>query len=138
MSTHNASVLANFHGRVPTLRTPTVPRLFHMSEWNQDACPNLDIQGEPYTSASYRPPFAAGVFNAQCDLTMFEHEVSRFNKDVLESEGYENLSARRKLYERLKALRSALPSHLRNEWNSTPGTNILRQVRQGLQDCNCN
>jgi hypothetical protein len=88
----------------------------------------MDIMGEPYTSASYRPPFAAGVFNAQCDLVVFEHEVSRFNKDILESEAHDNLRMRRRLYERLKALRNALPSHLRNEWNSTPGTNLLRLV----------
>ncbi|KAF3034175.1 hypothetical protein E8E11_000464 [Didymella keratinophila] len=103
-----------------------MPRLFHLPEWDQDACPNMDILSEPYTSASYRPPFAPGVFNAQCNLTVFEHEVSQFNKDVLESETRENLRARKVLYERLKALRETLPSHLRNEWNPTPGTNILR------------
>lgn len=120
------SILASFHGRLPAIRMPIVPRLFHLPEWDQDACGNVDILNEPYTSASYRPPFAPGVFNAQCNLTVFEHEVSQFNKDILKSETPENLGARKKLYERLKALRKALPSHLRNERNPTPGTNILR------------
>ncbi|KAJ6287481.1 hypothetical protein J3E71DRAFT_209112 [Bipolaris maydis] len=120
------SILASFHGRLPAIRMPIVPRLFHLPEWDQEVCRNIDILNEPYTSASYRPPFAPGVFNAQCNLTVFEHEVSQFNKDVLESETPENLGARKRLYERLKALRKALPSHLRNERNSTPGTNILR------------
>ncbi|KAJ5062233.1 hypothetical protein J3E74DRAFT_473850 [Bipolaris maydis] len=110
------SILASFHGRLPAIRMPIVPRLFHLPEWDQEVCRNIDILNEPYTSASYRPPFAP----------VFEHEVSQFNKDVLESETPENLGARKRLYERLKALRKALPSHLRNERNSTPGTNILR------------
>lgn len=61
---HTISILANFQGRVPALKTPTIPRLFHDPGWDQDACPNVDILGEPFTSASYRPPFAPGVFNA--------------------------------------------------------------------------
>jgi hypothetical protein len=105
-----------------------MPRLFHDPRWDQDACSNVDIFGETFTSASYRPPFAPGAFNAQCDLTVLEHEIVRFNKESLDSEDEDSLHTQRRLYEKLNALRNALPSHLRNEWNPVPGTNLLRQA----------
>jgi hypothetical protein len=126
MDADNSSILANFHGRIPTLRTPTISRLFHDPAWDQDACSNVDIFGDTFTSASYRPPFAPGVFNAQCDLTVLEYEVTIFNKKSAKSEDEASLHTRRRLYEKLNALRNALPSHLRNEWNMVPGTNLLK------------
>ncbi|CAI6233925.1 unnamed protein product [Periconia digitata] len=120
------SVLASFHNRLPAVREPSVPRLFHDPKWDLDDVANFDIFGEEFTSSSYSPAFAPGVFNAQCDLVIFEQEVNKYNKEIVGSKSGKYLRKRRALYNRLRRLRSSLPNHLQNDHNSTPGTNLLR------------
>jgi len=63
--------------------------------------------------------------SAHCDLILFALVDVRFNKEILQSKKQDDLRIHKSLYKRLKDLRDALPSHLRDEWRSTLGTTLL-------------
>ena len=92
---------------------------------------NVDLFGEPFTSASVRPPFTPGILNAICDLTILQNEITRYNEEILQPGTEDDLPTRRGLYKKVLAWRESLPRHLLNEVNHTPGTSLLRYVCSG-------
>ena len=123
------SNVANLHNKRPKLHIPTVPRLFQKTNVTADnVIENLDIFGQPFTSASYPPPFTPGVLNAACDLSMIQHGIMNYSLDVQELGMDDSLCTRKQQYQSLQTWRNNLPLALRNEENHTPGTVFLRQV----------
>ncbi|XPS68923.1 hypothetical protein M3J09_001203 [Ascochyta lentis] len=120
------SILAALQNKMPALRIPTVPRLFHEQAEPSVLIENVDLFGEIFTSASPRPPFAPGVFNAACDLNILQNEIIQYNEDLLQSGKEHDLDVRRGLYDKVLAWRKSLPDYLLNELNYTPGTSLLR------------
>lgn len=120
-------MIANLHNKRPDRPIPNVPRLFHTNNASSNAVvDNIDILGLPFTTASYRPPFTPGLLNAACDLSIIQHGIIDYNFDVQEHGIDDDTSIRKHRYQSLQDSRNALPKHLRNEENSTPGTVFLR------------
>jgi hypothetical protein len=122
------SIIAALQNKTPALRIPTIPRFFQEHASSSEPVENVDLFGEPFTSASFRPPFTPGILNAACDLNILQNEVTRYNEEVLQSEKEGDLPTRRGLYNKVLAWRKSLPRHLLNEANHTPGTCLLRCV----------
>lgn len=120
------SIIAALQNKIPGLRTPEVPRLFHEEVDLFGSVENVDILGEPFTSASFRPPLTPGIPNAICDLTILQNEIIIHNENILQSGSEDDLPTRRGLYKKLRTWRKSLPEHLLNELNRTPGTSLLR------------
>jgi hypothetical protein len=129
--TNLESIIAALQNKVPALQKAMVPRLFHNEE--DISSENVDYFDQPFTSASFRPPFAPGVFNATCDLTILQNEITKYNEDILESGKDDDILKRRGLYDKVLAWRKSLPGHLLNEVNYTPGASLLRLVRNPPQ-----
>ena len=120
-------MIASLHNKRPERRCPTIPRLFYRGNTaSDDVIDNVDILRQPFTSSSYRPPFTPGVLDAACDLSIIQHGVINHNIDMQEMSVDDDLSIRKHQYQSLQDWRNALPLHLRNEENSTPGTVFLR------------
>jgi hypothetical protein len=123
---NTSSIIAALQNKTPAIQTPTVPRLFHGDLATSTPFENVDLFGQCFTSASPRPPFAPGVINALCDLTILQNEVTKYNDDELHSDEDPDLSARIAIYNRVLMWRKSLPDHLLDEVNHTPGTSLLR------------
>jgi len=124
--TNASSIIAALQNKTPALQIPTVPRLFHQDLGPLNPIENVDLFGQPFTSASPRPPFAPGVINALCDLTILQNDITKYNDDMLHSDKDLDLSLRKATYHRVSTWQNSLPDHLRDEMNYTPGTSLLR------------
>lgn len=120
------SIIAALQNKSPALQTPTVARSFDTVITPSMPVENVDLFGQPFTSASPRPPFTPGVLHALCDLTILQNEITKYNDDMLQVNVQVDLVARRALYKKTLSWRKSLPDHLLNELNSTPGTCLLR------------
>lgn len=122
------SIIAALQNKTPDLEIPSVPRLFHEGIDPYLTCENVDLFGQPYTSASFRPPFAPGLLNAACDLNILQNEIMHFNENASRSNYEADFPTRKMFYNKVLAWRKSLPNHLWNESNYTPGTSLLRFV----------
>lgn len=60
-----------------------MPQLIHEEISSYTMIKNVDLFGDPFTSASFRLSFAPGVLNATCDLTILQNEITVYNEEML-------------------------------------------------------
>ncbi|KAI0516950.1 putative C6 transcription factor [Xylaria bambusicola] len=121
-------VTMNFRG-TDVLQPPQVPCPF--PENNHDSSNNLDIFGQPFTSASPQPPLVSGAIGILCRVAVLMSEILTFGQDhksygVIGTDGQGNLNKNIAFLMKLNEIDNSLPPSLRHHQNFTPSTCFLR------------
>lgn len=105
--------MAYFYSEPSLLRRPSVDNLFD-ERTDSEETRSEDLPNNPIYSET------PGLFNALCTLSEMFYDIMLFNSTIAtSSDKHENLSARAKLYWKLKHWFNSLPESLQAEKNFT-------------------